>query len=71
MKMTTSDGIDIYYLPDNAYCKVCGCNPETADECPLRKFDDFVDVCKPDVCEHYTEDDEYALKNKTEEKNDD
>lgn len=58
--MITHDGIDIYCLPDNAYCKICKCSPETAAECPLRKFDDFGDVCKPDVCDYYTEDDEYA-----------
>ena len=55
MDIMTSDGVRIYVLPECARCKCTGISPDAMTECPLRKFDPFGLMCKPDVCEEYTE----------------
>lgn len=32
MNIMTEDGIDIYVLPENAHCRICGQSPEKAAE---------------------------------------
>lgn len=55
MEIKTIDGIEIYCLPDCAKCKLTGKSPLEMIECPIKAFDDFGDVCNPDLCEHYEE----------------
>lgn len=56
MEIKTKDGIDIYVLPPCAWCKVAKKDIEDMDACPMCNFDDFGDICVPEICEHYTED---------------
>ena len=55
MDIKTSDGINIYCLPDGAICTLTNEEVMSMDECPCRNFDDFGDICVPELCEHYTE----------------
>lgn len=55
MDILTEDGIEIYCLPDTAYCKISGENPESMIGCPLFAFDDYGNICKPNLCGEYTE----------------
>lgn len=55
MNVQTERGIDIFCLPDNARCKLYNENPLEMGRCPCMKFDDFGDVCIPDLCEEYEE----------------
>lgn len=52
MKIVTSDGIDIYCLPDCAMCLFTGERVEMMDECPCCDSG----ICTPDTCEMYHED---------------
>ena len=52
MTIRTSDGIDIYCLPDCAKCKYTGELVEDMDECPVNDSG----VCIPDYCYWYVED---------------
>ena len=55
MQIKTSDGIDIFCLPDCARCEMSGKTPERMIKCPARQFDAFGDLCCPGECEYYTE----------------
>ena len=55
MQLQTSDYITMYCLPDNARCKISGENPEVMCECPMKKYDPQGNICCPETCEHYTE----------------
>ena len=55
MQIKTEDGQDIDCLPPVAWCKCAKKDIEDMDECPLRYWDNG-DVCKPSLCEQYTED---------------
>ena len=54
MNIMTSDGIEIYVLPDCAKCELSGKSPEQMDECPIRYKTGFED-CMPGECPYYTE----------------
>ena len=55
MNIKTGDGIDIYCLPESALCKCENKKPSEMDTCPARMFDDFGDLCIPELCENYDE----------------
>lgn len=57
MRILTGSGIDIECLPDCGRCKVSGKNPEQMDMCPIYNFDDFGDLCVPELCDEYSEED--------------
>lgn len=59
MIVITSDGTDIYCLPDCAKCLESGESPLDMDRCPLCAFDDWGEMCIPDICDRYTEEDEH------------
>lgn len=52
MTVKTSDGVDIYILPDCAKCKFTGEYIEDMDECPCCDSG----ICTPDTCFNYDED---------------
>lgn len=52
MIVKTSDGVDIYILPDCAKCKFTGEHIEDMDECPCCDSG----ICTPDTCFNYEED---------------
>ena len=52
MRVQTSDGIDIYVLPDCAKCKITGEHIDDMDECPCCDSG----ICTPDNCVNYEED---------------
>ena len=54
MTIKTDDGINIYVLPDNAKCKLCGLDPFYAEVCPLSNCS----ICYPNYCEFYSEESE-------------
>lgn len=56
MEIKTEYGVDIFCLPSCAKCKKTGKNPEEMDKCPLYNFDDYGDICVPEICAYYTED---------------
>lgn len=56
MKIRTSDGIEIFVLPENAKCTESGMSPEKMDKCPLNAFDMWGFCCIADRCDCYTED---------------
>ena len=55
MTLMTKDGIEIFALPPIALCKYSNKDVEDMDECPIKNFDDFGDICVPELCEFYTE----------------
>lgn len=56
MEYRTPDGIEFFILPDNAKCRYAGTHPDRMETCPLCRFDRFGDVCIPEECGHYSED---------------
>lgn len=56
MDIKTKDGISITVLPDCARCTIAKKNPLFMTSCPCYNFDDFGDICVPELCDHYTED---------------
>ena len=55
MDIKTKDGIDIFVLPESARCLITGEHLFYIDECPMKNFDDFGDICVPEMCREYTE----------------
>lgn len=53
--ITDSGGVNVYVLPECGVCIITHKSPIDMWECPLRKFDGIGDECRPDACEHYTE----------------
>lgn len=47
--------IDIYVLPEDAFCVYSAKSPTEMDECPLKRFDDCGMICRPSECEFYHE----------------
>lgn len=54
MRVRTTDGIDIYVLPECARCTRTGMNPLDMDFCPYGSWND----CVPDACAEYEETEE-------------
>lgn len=54
MKIKTKCGLDIYCLPKCGKCRQTGKNPEEMEKCPIFNFDDYGDICVPEVCNHFT-----------------
>lgn len=57
MNISTSDGISIHVLPEDARCAYTGIAPDQMRTCPIRNFDDAGLECCPDLCDFYTEGD--------------
>jgi len=55
MDILTKDGIEIISLPLMAICTIANEDIEGMIECPIKNFDDFGNICVPELCEHYTE----------------
>ena len=55
MTLMDKDGIEIFALPPVAWCKCANNDVEDMNECPIKNFDDFGDICIPELCEFYTE----------------
>lgn len=56
MSIQAEGGIEVYCLPPVAWCKCAKKDIEDMDECPMRYFDPEGEICRPDLCEFYTED---------------
>ena len=56
MEIRTSEGIQIYCLPDDAKCLADEekRSPEQMDQCPLCTKP-WENICKPETCPQYTE----------------
>ena len=55
MDICTQYGQKIFCLPDNARCRLSGKSPHETEKCPIRNFDDYGDVCVPELCDEYGE----------------
>lgn len=55
MNIQTDDGIEIQCLPDGARCEIEDKEIVDMDECPMKNFDNYGDICIPNLCEHYRE----------------
>ena len=52
MDIQTDDGIEIFVLPDTAFCSLCKGNPLFLNgKCPVTD----TDICKPSYCYFYGE----------------
>ena len=45
----------IFCLPDDARCKLSWKSPLEMDECPVSSFDNYGDICIPELCDKYEE----------------
>ena len=55
-------GVEITCLPDVAWCRCENKNIEDVEECPMRYFHPAGDICRPDLCEYYTEEPDDIIK---------
>ena len=59
MRVINSLGIEISglttILPDSARCLLIGKHPGDSEKCPLNNFDEDGDICIPEMCNHYSE----------------
>ena len=55
MDICTECGQKIFCLPDNARCRLSGKSQHETEKCPIRNFDDYGDVCVPELCDEYGE----------------
>lgn len=55
MEYRTGDGVRFDVLPEGARCTYTRKHPDNMDSCPTCNFDDFGNVCVPDVCGYYHE----------------
>lgn len=55
MEVLTECGVQIFCLPDSAKCKVTGENLNLMINCPICNFDDYGEICVPDLCDEYSE----------------
>lgn len=55
MTIQTREGIKIYVLPDCAKCRATGKSPTDMEDCPICNFDDYGDICVPELCDEYIE----------------
>lgn len=55
MRIQTVDGVEINVLPETARCLETGMRPEDMNKCPICNFEDEGDICIPDSCTCYTE----------------
>ena len=55
MDICTECGQKIFCLPDNARCRLSGKPPHETEKCPICNFDDYGDVCVPELCDEYGE----------------
>lgn len=55
MNIQTKHEVDIYCLPESALCIETFEHPNNMKRCPLHQFDDFGDICVPELCESYDE----------------
>lgn len=51
----TKHGQCIMCLPDKARCRLSGKTPHDMDKCPICNFDDYGDICVPELCDEYEE----------------
>lgn len=51
MKIQTVPGKD---LTTTGSCKQACRKLSTMKFCPIKRFDDYGDICRPDICQHYT-----------------
>lgn len=55
MKYRTAEGDEYFVLTHNARCQYVGTNPDNLDSCPICNFDDYGDICVPELCYYYDE----------------
>ena len=55
MEYRTADGMEFFVLPDGARCTYTRKHPDNMSSCPICNFDEYGDICIPDVCGYYYE----------------
>ena len=55
MEYITPDGIKFFILPSGARCTYAKKHPDHIEKCPICNFDDYGNICVPELCGYYYE----------------